>query len=183
MTTKKEIIEKIVEYLLQSIEKPEEHVKTEFFPEPTTDLRSIDAFPILDAGEVDIKQQITDKIKTKKYTTSVVRLVEPIIGKKTILSQKGEGAISEMVFLGVSTVAANKEYSIQISTDGNIIYNDTWDNLSSISAYVSDMSCFDDGTYYVLAFQDLFYQESIFVQVQNSSADFSLIYLKKIEGV
>jgi len=153
--------------------------KPKFFPEPTALTSVIPQFPTTETPSTTEERNILEQLK--KYTTQVLKIAQSVIGTYTIINKKGEGAISEVVLLSDSTLPTNKAYKVQIIADGNEIYNGTWTEFSAISAYLSDMSCFDDGTYYVLAFQDIFYKEDIFIQIQQSTAIFSMIYMKKIE--
>lgn len=138
----------------------------EFFPDPTISIEAV-----------------RKAIERARYKTIVYAYKEEtVVGEKVIVNEKYGGAIAEILFQ--STIAGgvnNKAYSIQIICDGSDIYNDSWDGFSTVSNYLQDLSAFTDGTYYILTFNTIFFDESITIRVYNAeSPTFKRIYIKSL---
>jgi len=103
-----------------------------------------------------------------------------IVGELEIYNEKHSGGIQEIIFLSDSTVAANGVYSVQIMADGKRIYEDSYADFTVKSNYETDMTAFEDvlNNRYVLTFQNVFFNESCYVRVYNSTATFIYIILK-----
>ena len=74
----------------------------------------------------------------------------------------------------------NKDYSIEIICDDNVLYKGTWDTLESRSATEKGMVCFEDeiDNQYILNFLGNYYSKSFEVKVYDSKATFSLFQIK-----
>ena len=69
-------------------------------------------------------------------------------------------------------------HSIKIISDNDILFDNTYTELAARSNYEADMTAFSDATYYVVNVQNIAFQNSIMVQLYNSSATFDHIYIK-----
>lgn len=102
--------------------------------------------------------------------------------KLEVLSEQYEGMLSEITFLSTSGVAGANSYSVRIIADGESIYNDSWVNFNYYyHAYMTDVACFDDGTFYVLTFNDIFFDKSIKIDIFNvgsAGVQFDYIFIK-----
>lgn len=103
-----------------------------------------------------------------------------IVGELDIYNEKHGGGIQEIIFLSDSALAANAVYSVQIMADDKRIYNDSYSNFAIKSDYETDMTAFEDlvNSRYVLTFQNVFFNESCYIRVYNSTATFIYIILK-----
>jgi len=106
-----------------------------------------------------------------------------IVGELDVYSEKHGGGIQEIIFLSDSTVAANGMYSVQIMADDKKIYDNTFVKFNDLSHYQTDMSAFEDvaRNRYVLTFQNIFFNESCYIRVYNSTATFEYITLKIVK--
>jgi len=135
------------------------------------------------AGKIEIPAALGKLFSRAKYTTDVKEFKsETLTAPKYFLDEKFSGAISEVYFLSDSTVAANKGFSCSIIADGKTIYEGTWDEFNAQSSYETDMSAFDDGTYYVLSFQVVFFEKSIKIRIfnVNTTVTFDFVKIKYI---
>jgi len=102
--------------------------------------------------------------------------------KLTVLEDVYSGVLAEVLFLSESGIPANQAYSVRIIADGQANYNNTWDNFETFSSYLTDMTCADDGTYYMLLFNNIFFEQNIIVEVYNANGvKFDLIWVKAIK--
>ena len=101
-------------------------------------------------------------------------------GKEANISEKGVGFIDTIKLVSNTTTTDNKDYSIEIVCDDNIIYKDSWDNLEARTATERGMVCYEDDIkgQYLLIFRNIFYTESFEMKVFNSEATFSLVQVK-----
>ncbi len=123
---------------------------------------------------------------SERYRSKVKNFVNQIItGTKVILEMEGSGAISEMLFLSSDALAANAVYGVRIISDGIIIYQDTYTGFTSRSNYETDMTAFNDAgnSNYVLTFQSIAYDNSFKIEVYDSTATFTDIYIKYHEKI
>lgn len=118
-----------------------------------------------------------------KYTTDILELKnQRIIGDKIIFSFEFGGAISEIIFLSSDSSAINKVYKVRVIADGKTIWNDTYNNFEVGSDYYTDMTAYDDedGGFYVLSFNNIFFNNTVNLTIYNSTATFTKIYIKTI---
>ena len=101
-------------------------------------------------------------------------------GKDANFSEKGSGFIDTIKFVSPTISVDNKDYSVEIVCDDNILYKDTWDNLEIRTATEKGMVCYEDDIkeQYLLIFYNIFYTESFEMKVFNSKAIFSLVQVK-----
>ena len=127
----------------------------------------------------------TGGIGRPEYSTNVKQWdTLKITDNLSLINENGSGSVSELVLISDSTVAANKVYSLQIIADGKTIWNDTWTNFEIKSPYFSEMTAFDDDTYFVLAFQSIPFNESIVVNINEApNVEFASIFIKVIKKV
>lgn len=118
-------------------------------------------------------------IEKEKYETYVKVITEQTItGNGQILSDQFEGMIAEVYFISDDTVAANGVYGVRILADDKPIYQDMYTELATRSNYESDMSAYDDATYFVTSFQDIAFMRKILIEVYASTATFTRIFVK-----
>lgn len=101
-----------------------------------------------------------------------------IIGKKTVFEGNFAGIINEISFRSVSSVPANGIFSIRVTADENIPYADSYTNFAARHKYETDMTAFDDDDFYIVQFQNIAFNKSILIEVYDSTATFSRIYMK-----
>ncbi len=102
--------------------------------------------------------------------------------KLMVLDNTYSGVLAEVLFLSKTGIAINHDYSVRIVADGQAIYNDKWDNYEIFSTYLTDMTSADDGTYYMLLFNNIFFEYNITVEVYNANGvKFDLIWVKAIK--
>ncbi len=154
-----------------------EQIAPPFFEEPDR-LQPVQTTSI-DAPAEQIKRAI-QRYKTVVYEYKNVALTKPLI----VVNERMSGAINEILFLSAYGDEENKNYSVEIIVDGNVIYVDNWDDFAVRSNYETDMTCFHDDDYYVLHFMANFFEESVYIRVFNvGTPTFTLIRLKTIQRV
>lgn len=129
--------------------------------------------------EVDI--DIGNRMRTK-----FLNLETPQVGSNfEVLKVEGRGYVEEIKFIGSTSSTDNKLYSVKITADDNIIYNDSWVNFETRSYHETDVTCFEDdnNSKYVLHFMNFFYIYNFSVEIYNNSAEFTQIYIKYHEEV
>jgi len=101
-------------------------------------------------------------------------------GKDANISVKGTGIIDTIKLVSNTTTTDNKDYSVEIVCDDNILYKDTWDNLETRTATERGMVCYEDDIkgQYLLIFRTILYTESFEIKVFASKATFSLVQVK-----
>lgn len=134
------------------------------------------ALPESIGGEIIKNLNYLYKTITHKWTNQVVASSD----KLTILKGNYTGIVSEVMIRTSDAAAANKNYSFRILADNEIIYDDTWDNFNTENGLMSDMSAFDNGTWYVLAFNTIAFTNAIEIEIYNlsNSITFSKVFIK-----
>ena len=101
-------------------------------------------------------------------------------GKDVNISEKGSGVIDTIKLVSLTTSVDNKDYSIEIVCDDNILYKDSWNNLETRTATERGMVCYEDDIkeQYLLIFRTILYTESFEIKVFDSKATFSLFQIK-----
>ncbi len=124
----------------------------------------------------------------KQFARSIYKTIvyeykgQTVTGDLEVVNERYGGAISEIAFLSPNTPVANKTYSVQITTDGNDVYNDSFANFEVKSNYLGDMSALDDGTNFILTFNTIFFNESVRIRVYGAEGTvFTTIYVKAIK--
>lgn len=117
-----------------------------------------------------------------KYKSFVFKLVS-VSGDRVVFKKEMTGIISEIYFLSDVSDANNAVYNIKLVSDNDVLYDDSYSNLMARSDYEADMTAFSDATYYILNVQNIAFQNSIIVQIYNSSATFDHVYIKYHERV
>lgn len=142
----------------------------EFFPEPDINLTQ----------EGIVKQFSRLLYKTKVYEYKG----KTVVGQFEVVNEAFGGAVSEIVLLSDASEARNKQYSVQVITDGNIVYDDTWERFEAKSNYFTDLSAFDDGTFFALLLNNIFFNETIRILIYDAdNATFDSITVKTIRRV
>lgn len=100
--------------------------------------------------------------------------------KSEIVREEWEGVLAEITFLAQSTGIATgvyNQYKARAVADGQEIYGDTYSDFGTYyNAYMTDVSAFDDGTYYALTFNDIFFDKDIKVTITNLNSDASISF-------
>jgi len=114
------------------------------------------------------------------YKTLVVNIEgEKITGSETIFKISGTGILAECKFQSSNLDVNNKAYGVRIYSDKDIIYQDTWANFESRSFFETDMTCYEDVIgYYILSFKTIGYLKNLKIEVYDSKASFTNIYIK-----
>ena len=101
-------------------------------------------------------------------------------GKDASYRKEGTGYIELIRLVSSSLDVNNKDYSIEIVCDDNVLYKGTWDTLEGRSATEKGMVCFEDeiDNQYILNFLGNYYTEYFEVKVYDSKATFSLFQIK-----
>ncbi len=101
-------------------------------------------------------------------------------GKDVNYRKKGTGFIELIRLVSSSLDVNNKDYSIEVISDDNVLYKGTWDTLEARSATEKGMVCFEDdiAEQYILNFLGNYYSEYFEVKVYDSKATFSLFQIK-----
>ncbi len=101
-------------------------------------------------------------------------------GKDANISVEGSGIIDTIKLVSNTTTTDNKDYSVEIVCDDNILYKDSWDNLEARTATERGMVCYEDDIkgQYLLIFRTILYTERFSVKVFSSKATFSLVQVK-----
>nr|BDI55235.1 MAG: DUF2961 containing protein [uncultured archaeon] len=102
-----------------------------------------------------------------------------------IFKLEGGGIISEIELVSSNLIVNNKNYKARVVADDNVIYNDSWDNFQSRTMHEVDMTAFDDDNNlkYVLLFKDISYDETCYLEVYESYAEFDYINVKYHEKI
>ncbi len=114
------------------------------------------------------------------YKTMVKNITSTITGSENVFGIKGTGILAEVKFQSSNANVNNKAYSVRILSDKDIIYNGTWSNFESRSYYEADMTAYEDAIngYYILSFKKVAYLKNLKIEVYESSATFTNIYIK-----
>jgi len=114
------------------------------------------------------------------YKTLVVNIEGGrITGSEKILKISGTGILAECKFQSSNLDVNNKAYGVRIYSDKDIIYQDTWANFESRSFFETDMTCYEDVIgYYILSFKTIGYLKNLKIEVYDSKASFTNIYIK-----
>ena len=101
-------------------------------------------------------------------------------GKDVSYRKEGVGYIELIRLVSSSLDVNNKDYSVEIISDDNVLYKGTWDTLEARSATEKGMVCFEDeiDNQYILNFLGNYYSEYFEVKVYDSKATFSLFQIK-----
>jgi hypothetical protein len=101
-------------------------------------------------------------------------------GEDVYYRKEGTGYIELIRLVSSSSDVNNKDYSIEVICDDNVLYKGTWDTLEARSATEKGMVCFEDDidSQYILNFLGNYYSESFEVKVYESNATFSLFQIK-----
>jgi hypothetical protein len=137
----------------------------------------------------DLQSALADLLKTFKKVLRPRYRTVPYVYKNTTLApaektevvkEKWEGVLAEVTLLAQSTGTATgvyNQYRIRAVADGQEIYGDTFPNFSTYyNAYMTDVSAFDDGTYYALTFNDIFFDRDMKVTIENLNTDASITF-------
>lgn len=140
-------------------------------------------FPDIDT-KVALSGQVIKQFSRARYYNKALewndQKVDPAL---TIIDKRFSGAIAEVAMVSVNTDPNNKDFKCRVFLDGNKIYDDNWDGYSIKHAYLTDMSAFDDGTYYILAFQSLFFNDEVKIEIYESKATFKFVFIKYLVRV
>lgn len=143
---------------------------------------------IQSGGEVPVIEGLED-IVGNKYRTLIKRVDNikfSILNRdEKIFELKGSGIISEINIISSNTTTDNKDYKARVIADGEIIYNDSWDGFNNRTMHEVDMSAFNDenDSKYVLLFKDICYDESCYLEIYESHADFDYVNIKYHEKI
>ena len=102
-------------------------------------------------------------------------------GKKVIFEGEFEGGLAEVLFTSSTSTTDNKNYSVRIVGDDEIMYQDTFTNFEARGGTETDMACFEDSdvnSWYLLQFQNIYFSNKILVEIYDSSAEFIRVYVK-----
>jgi len=101
-------------------------------------------------------------------------------GKDVNYRKEGSGFIELIRLVSSSLNADNKDYSIEVICDDNVLYKGSWETLEGRSATEKGMVCFEDeiDDQYILNFLGNYYSEYFEVKVYDSKATFSLFQIK-----
>jgi hypothetical protein len=101
-------------------------------------------------------------------------------GKDVNYRKEGSGFIELIRLVSSSLDVNNKDYSIEVVCDDNVLYKGSWDTLEGRSATEKGMVCFEDeiDEQYILNFLGNYYSEYFEVKVYDSKATFSLFQIK-----
>jgi uncharacterized coiled-coil protein SlyX len=144
-------------------------------------------------GEAPAIEGIED-IFGSRYRSRVLRVdnikFSLIDRKEKVFALEGSGMISEIELISPNTSVNNKDYSVRIIADDNIIYNGTWESFESRTMHEADMTAFDDtnNSKYVLLFQDIMYDSICTLEIYDAhySAELEYVnvkYHEKISGL
>lgn len=115
-----------------------------------------------------------------QITRVITETNKTITGDESIFQEEFEGAIAELLFVSSTSSSDNAVYGVRVIADDNNIYEDTYSNFSARSNIETDMAAFEDeiNSWYLLQFQNVYFQNSIKIEVYNSTATFERIYIK-----
>lgn len=113
--------------------------------------------------------------------TRVVNLInKQIDGSEIVFQGEFEGQLTEVLFKSETSGTDNDDYGVRIVSDEDIIYQDTYTEFAARQNTETAMAAFEDeiNGWYLLQFQDVFFNNKIKVEVYDSSATFLRIYIK-----
>lgn len=130
----------------------------------------------------DIKIEGLDSLFGNRMVTKNIKLsnITPSTDNEEVYNLDGNGYVVEIIFLSSDSSTDNKEYSVRVTSNDNIIYDDSWDNFNSSSEYQNGATAFDNDRngYYILNLQNFFFRNGFKINVYNSSATFTEINIK-----
>lgn len=122
-----------------------------------------------------LKDMLLPEYETLIYKFSSVN----VSTKRLVLEKNFKGKLEEIYFRSDSSDADNSDYSVLIEADNEPIYDDSYTNWEADSDYMTDMTAFDDGTYYLLQFNNIFFNKKIKVEIYNAGTPtFETVYMK-----
>lgn len=139
-------------------------------------------------GETPILEGL-EGLSGDSYRTKVFRVdnlkFHLLNRKERIFLFEGSGIISEIELISSNSDSDNKEYRVRIVADDNIVYDNSWDEFETRNMHEADMTCFDDNNNdkYVLLFQGICYNDSCYLEVYDSYAEFDYINVKYHEKI
>lgn len=130
---------------------------------------------------IDTSAILSDLNLRDDYKTLVKNLENvKITGNEIVFEISGIGIIAEIKFQSSNSTTDNKNYAVRIHSDKDLIYGGTWTTFESRSYYESDLTCYNDDIngYYILSFKNVAYLKNLKIEVYESSATFTNIYMK-----
>jgi len=123
-----------------------------------------------------IAQQLNvkDILQADTYKTtlkSLKNISTTSLTKKLIFEAKYGGTLGEVYFLSDVSNDNNNKYKIKIISDGEVSYEDTWANFSTISNYERDMTAFYDNDNYIISFQNVAFNKSLLIEVVGTTVN------------
>ncbi|KKL54583.1 hypothetical protein LCGC14_2263960 [marine sediment metagenome] len=130
---------------------------------------------------IDTSAILSDLSVRDDYKTIIKNLENvKITGSERVFEIAGMGIMAECKLQSSNSTIDNKTYSIRIFSDKDLIYSGTWANFESRSYYESDLTCYEDDINgnYILSFKNIAYLKNLKIEVYESSATLTNIYLK-----
>lgn len=126
----------------------------------------------VDLGNTSNLLSISDE-----YKTFIFQRVN-FSGDAVVFEKQASGIISELSFLSDVSDSDNADFSIKIVSDNDVLVDKTYTELAGKNNYRTDITAYNDSSYYALIFKDIAFSSNIVIQIYNSSATFDEIYLK-----
>lgn len=116
--------------------------------------------------------------------TTIVKSLPNFSGNKTVFELSDSGFVIEIMFKSSTSSTDNKDYSVRVSADNTIIYQDSFATFESHNKFERDMTCYEDtrDSYYFLQFKNISYKNKFVVEIYESEATFEQVYIKYLEG-
>ena len=137
------------------------------------------------AGDVPVLETL-EGFGGTKYRTRVIRF-DNVKQEGKVFNLQGAGVISEVELISDDSDDNNKDYSVRIMADDNIIYDNSWDVFETRNMHEADMTAFDDNNNdkFVLLFQDICYEDYCSLEIYNmhTSCEFDYINVKYHEKI
>lgn len=120
----------------------------------------------------------------EERTTIVISIPNFSGDNKKVFELSDSGFVIEIMFKSSTDSVDNKDFSVRVNADDNIIYQNSFDNFESRNKFEKDMTCYKDtkDNIYYLQFQNISYKNSFIVEIFESNASFEQIYIKYLEG-
>jgi len=125
-------------------------------------------------------------ILSDNYKTFIYRANNIVINSSSFVNQQAKifekigisGIIKQIKLLSDVSDSDNSSYGIRIMSDDDVLLEATYSELATYSNYESDITVYNDSSYYIMIIEEISFTNSIRIEVYNSDATFDLVEIK-----
>jgi len=113
------------------------------------------------SNNIRIKQKI--ELEKPEYTT-LVGWLKNVSTPFEVINISGSGELKSIVIKN-----NNKNFSLKIIADNNVLYDKSWDEYSTISEYIEDIDAFEYNGTYILRISDIKFYKNLLISIYSDS--------------